>query len=165
MNGVGGAQFDILDSRGGQSPRECREDEKPSRKERHGAYCCELRIIRWTGRKAGSPRHSAPLAPNHDCHRVPNQLEPSAEDFLRALEVWRAWIAQWRHTGDERALRTAQACEQIAKEKLAIRCTQLALGRSARLARLADRALNQATWISQKPTQDESIYRELQTLV
>jgi hypothetical protein len=91
--------------------------------------------------------------------------EPSAEDFLRALEVWRAWIAQWRHTGDARALRTAHACEQIAREKLVVRRTELASVHNARLVRRADRVLDQATWFSPRPADDEAIYRELQMFI
>jgi hypothetical protein len=115
---MGGAQFGILDGRGRQSQRERHENEKPFREERHGAYCRELRSVRETGRTANTPRHSASLAP-HWCG--PRGWSQCAADCLRALEAWRAWISQWRRTGDPRALRTAQACEQIAREKLVIR--------------------------------------------
>ena len=47
-------------------------------------------------------------------------VSPSAQAYGRAVEVWGQWLHHWRLTRDGRALRTALACEWIAKEKFAI---------------------------------------------
>jgi hypothetical protein len=47
-------------------------------------------------------------------------VSPSAEAYGRAVEVWGQWLRHWHLTRDGRALRTALACEWIAKEKFAV---------------------------------------------
>jgi hypothetical protein len=60
-------------------------------------------------------------------------------DYVRALEVWGQWLRHWCETRDGRALRTALACQQIAKEKSVAWQTELQASQSVWAAR-AERA-------------------------
>jgi hypothetical protein len=58
-----------------------------------------------------------------------------AFDYARALVVWGQWLRQWHHTREGRALRTAFACERIAKEKSAVWQAELKASQSVWAAR------------------------------
>jgi hypothetical protein len=49
------------------------------------------------------------------------QLSPRWQQiaYARAHAAWCQWLRHWHLTGDQRALRTALVCQQIAEEKLA----------------------------------------------
>jgi len=54
------------------------------------------------------------------CFGFGQMEQSSAQTYARALSVWGQWLRQWSRTRDGRALRTALACERIAKEKYSI---------------------------------------------
>jgi hypothetical protein len=57
-------------------------------------------------------------------------VSPSAQAYGRAVEAWGQWLHHWRRTRDGRALRTALACEWIAKERFAVWQAELKVNHS-----------------------------------
>jgi len=73
------------------------------------------------------------------CFGFGQMEQSSAQTYARALSVWGQWLRQWCRTRDGRVLRTALACEGIAKEKYSIWQAELKSSQSVWVAR-AERA-------------------------